>query len=118
MLLLVIAFPYLYLLSTSPIPLCSEQGGHFKWFSPNKLLRTCNMFSPNKIVKNIYFKYFKTGPKVVRAPCYRFIAITLRYILRHRITLYHIIEKLSLLNFIAFDVLKLSLCQTLSRYSF
>jgi hypothetical protein len=59
------------------------------------------MYSKNIVQKNIYFQYFKAGSKVIGA--YSVIAITLRYISRYHVTLYHSIEKLSLLNVIAVD---------------
>jgi hypothetical protein len=49
----------------------------------------------NKISENIYFKYFKTGSKVIGIWRFSVIEITLCYILRYPITLYHSIAKLS-----------------------
>jgi hypothetical protein len=59
------------------------------------------MCSHNEIIKHIYFKNFITGSKVISVQRYSVIAITLRYMLRYRITLYNIIAKLSFLNVIA-----------------
>jgi hypothetical protein len=57
------------------------------------------MYSNNKIIKNIFISNtLFTGLKVISA---RVIAITLRYILRYRIMLYHSIAKLLFLNVIA-----------------
>jgi hypothetical protein len=47
------------------------------------------MYSRKEIIEHIYFKYFITGSKVISIQHYSFIAITLCYILRYRITLYH-----------------------------
>jgi hypothetical protein len=52
------------------------------------------MYSHNEIIEHIYFKYFMTGSKVISVQRYSVIAITLRYILGCRITLYHSIAKL------------------------
>jgi hypothetical protein len=73
----------------------------FKFFSPNKLLITCNMCSHNEIIEHIYFKYFIAGSKVISVQRYSVIAITLRYMLRYRITLYNSIAKFSFLNVFA-----------------
>jgi hypothetical protein len=59
------------------------------------------MHSQNMIVKNIYFKYFKTGSKVIGILRYSVITITLCYIVRYRITLYRSIAKFLYLNIIA-----------------
>jgi hypothetical protein len=61
----------------------------------------CNMYSHNEIIEHIYFKYFITISKVISVQHYSVIAITLRYILRYCITLYHSIAKLSFLIVIA-----------------
>ncbi len=73
----------------------------FKFSSLNKLLITCNIDSHNEIIEQIYFKYFITGSKVISVQCYCVIAITLCYIQRYRVTLYHSIAKLSFLIVIA-----------------
>jgi hypothetical protein len=54
------------------------------------------MYTQNKIVENIYFMYLKTGLKVISVKRYSVTAITLHYILRYRMTLYHSIATLSL----------------------
>jgi hypothetical protein len=54
-----------------------------------------------EIIEHIYFKYFIAGSKVISIQRYSVIAITLRYMLRYRITLYNSIAKLSFLNVIA-----------------
>jgi hypothetical protein len=67
----------------------------------NLLFNLCNKCSHNEIIEYIYFKYFITASKVISVQRYSVIAITLRYMLRYRITLYDIIAKLSFLNVIA-----------------
>jgi hypothetical protein len=64
------------------------------------------MYIQTKIIKNIYFQYFITGSKVISVQLYTVIAITLRFILRYCITLYHSIAKLSFLNVIALGTLE------------
>jgi hypothetical protein len=59
------------------------------------------MYTQNKIIENIYLKYFKTGSKVIGVKHYSVIAITLSYTLHYRITQYHSIAKLSFLQVIA-----------------
>jgi hypothetical protein len=59
------------------------------------------MYSHNKIIENIYFKYFISDSEVSSV-----IAITLLYLLCYRITLYHSIAKLSFLNVIALSTLE------------
>jgi hypothetical protein len=61
----------------------------------------CNMYSHNAIIEHIYLQYSITGSKVISVQRYSVIAITLCYILRYRITLYHSIAKLSFLIIIA-----------------
>jgi hypothetical protein len=68
------------------------------------------MYSHNEIIEHIYFKYFITGSKVISVQRYSVIAITLRYVLRYRITLYLSTAKLSFLIVIA-----LSTYEPLSR---
>jgi hypothetical protein len=58
------------------------------------------MYTQNKIIENIYFKYFKTGSKVISIYRYSVKAMTQWYILRYHITLYHSIAKLLSLNVI------------------
>jgi hypothetical protein len=47
------------------------------------------MYTPNKIIKRIYYKYFKTGSKVISVRHYSVIAITLCYIFALCTTLQH-----------------------------
>jgi hypothetical protein len=56
------------------------------------------MGSHAEIIEHIYFKYLIAGSKSSASSV---IAITLRYMLRYRITLYNSIAKLSFLNVIA-----------------
>jgi hypothetical protein len=56
------------------------------------------MYTQNKIIENSYLKYFLKDQKLFASSV---IAITLCYILRNSITLYHSIANLSFLNVIA-----------------
>jgi hypothetical protein len=64
------------------------------------------MCSHNKIIEHIYFKYFKAGSKAISVQLYSAIVLTLCYMLRHRITLYNSIAKLSFLKVIALGIQK------------
>jgi hypothetical protein len=59
------------------------------------------MCSHNEIIEHIYFKYFIAGSEVNSVQRYSAIEITLRFMLRYRITLYNSVAKLSFLNVIA-----------------
>jgi hypothetical protein len=60
----------------------------------------CHMCNHNEIIEHSYFKYFIEGLKVISVQRYSVIAITLRYMLRYRITIYTSIAKLLFLNVI------------------
>ncbi len=95
---IIASISYCYSLFGSAFQLCQficvqKYRIDLKLFLPNKLLITCNMFSHNEIIEHIYFKYSIIGSKVISVQRYSIIysvlAITLRYILHNRITLYH-----------------------------
>jgi hypothetical protein len=63
-----------------------------------------NMYTQNKIFKNIYLNSCKTGSEVNCTKRYSVTVITLRYILHYHIMLYHSLEKLAFLSFIALGI--------------
>jgi hypothetical protein len=64
------------------------------FFLPNKLLLTCNMYIQNKIIENIYFKYFKTESKVISVLCYSDNTM-LHFVLSHNALSQHSIDIVS-----------------------
>jgi hypothetical protein len=62
------------------------------------------MATQNMTIEHIYLQVLKTGSKVILVTRYSVIVITLHYILRYRIRLYHSIAKLSFLNVIVLGI--------------